>query len=74
MERLDASFKISTDSISLGFKKLRSLTIEPSTIYIGSVLLIEPIPLILTLGEAPGAPELIICTPATFPCKELIAF
>ena len=46
----------------------------PSTTYKGSTPpSIEPAPRIITCGELPGCPLLIICTPATFPCIACVA-
>src|SRR5664279_3478072 len=66
----EASFKTSSDDMSLGFKVVKGLPTPttPSTTYNGSLLeLIEFVPRIRIIGWLPGtpAPFEITCTPAT---------
>ena len=66
----EASFNTCIDSISFGLTKSMSFTIIPSTTNSGSELFMVPIPRILIVTPAPGAPELeLTSTPATWPCK-----
>ncbi len=64
-----ASFRISTDSMSLGFRALRLPLGSPSITNSGSVLFTVPTPLISTWGLRPGDPLLVTVTPAARPCK-----
>ena len=73
----EASFNISMDSISLGFKSLilPSIKGKPSTTYRGSLLaVIEPLPRTRIEGEAPGLLSLNTATPAALPCSDSNAF
>lgn len=65
----EASLRISIFSISLALILRISDVIIPSTIYNGSAPpKTEPTPRILTFGVLPGAPLLMIDTPAALPC------
>ena len=68
--RDDGSFRISIDSMSSGFRKLMLSLNNPSTMYSGLYPLMEFVPRIRISGSDPARPELTICTPATFPCRE----
>lgn len=66
----EASFNTSMVRMSAVLMFLMSSVMTPSTTYSGSAPpMTDPVPRILTLGAEPGAPELVICTPAIFDCN-----
>src|SRR5258708_26171964 len=75
MAVLDGSFNTETLSMSAVFRKLISSYQTPSTTYNGLELPpIVPKPRMVTCGEAPGEPLLMMFTPATLPCRDESAF
>src|SRR5665213_2251495 len=70
MAAADASFKTSTDSISLVSNVDKSPVGNPSTTYKGlEAYEIELIPLMVTIGSVPGLPLFVTWSPGTRPCN-----